>query len=223
MLSAVLHQAARHGGLHVFNVFSRRLRGGPPPPPAPDFSCRRLRGAELPARCRGDLCVGAFVDGELVGYAWYAYAEAPHVNGVRVRVPPHAIYRFRVYVLPAYRGRGVAPYLYAAADPLVARPGRSVVVTCVSLQNLPSSAASRSSGDSLVGWLAYWQSGERFIAARSPAVQSFGLEFCAAPARESAGRADAPMAADRSRQTHRRPSAPRQATRAIARGSGRLP
>jgi GNAT superfamily N-acetyltransferase len=218
MLSAVLHQAARHGGLHVFNVFSRRLRAAPPAPPGPGFACRRLREEELPARRRGDVCVGAFIDGELVGYAWYAYAEAPHVNGVRVRVPPHAIYRFRVFVLPAFRGRGVAPYLFAAADPLVAKPGRSVVVTCVPLQNLASAAASRRGGDSLLGWLGYWHSGERFIAARSPAVRSCGLEFCFAPAREPAVQADVRTAEDRSRQKHRRPSAPRRATKAIARG-----
>jgi GNAT superfamily N-acetyltransferase len=222
MLSPVLHQAARHGGVHILNVFSRRLRSDPPPP-APNVTCRRLREEELPARCKGEVCVGAFVDGELVGYAWYAYDDAPHVKGVRVRVPAHAIYRFKVYVLPAYRGRGVAPFLYAAADRLVARPGRTTVVTCVALQNLPSLAASRRSGETLLGWLGYWQSGERFSAARSPAVQSFGLEFYFARARERAGQADARTAGDHSRQTRHTPSLPRPATRAIAKGPGSLP
>jgi GNAT superfamily N-acetyltransferase len=181
--ATLMHQVSRRAGLHVLHVFSRRLR----PVPAPRLagvSCRVLQHREL-GRRPGDVCVGVFVDGEPAGYAWYAYEDAPHVNGVRVRIPPHLIYRFKVYVLPAYRGRGLAPYLYRAADELVARPGRERVVTCVAVQNLSSVIASVRAGDIPHGLLAYWQWRRHFVAVHSPATLDLGLNFYRAPAAES--------------------------------------
>ncbi len=182
IVSAVMHQAARRAGLHVFHVFARRLGARAPLPPAPEVTCRRLTDEELGPRRAGDLCVGVFVGGEPAGYAWYAYDDAPHVDGVRVRIPPNAIYRFKVFVLPAYRGRGLAPYLYRAADPLVARPGRERVITCVAVQNLSSVIASMRGRDLPHGFLGYWQTRKRFFALHSPATRDLGLRFYRAPA-----------------------------------------
>jgi len=195
MLAALLNQAERRGGLHVFRVFHRRLGAASAPPAAPGLECRRLSGAELLALCadpalelreamvrtalaRGDACVGAFLEGRLAGYAWFAYGEAPHVNGVRVQVPARAIYRFKTFVRPACRGRGIAPFLYAAADAIVARPGRESVVNCIALQNRASIAAALKSGDAACGYLAYWQARGRFLALHSRKVAALGLRFC---------------------------------------------
>lgn len=194
MLAACLNQAARRGGLHVFRVFHRRLGAAAAPPPAPGLQCRRLPGEELIALCsdkalelreemvrdalaRGDACVGAFLEGRLAGYAWFAYEQAPHVNGVRVQVPARAIYRFKVFVPVACRGRGIAPALFAAADAIVARPGRESVVNCIALQNGASIAASLKSGDAALGHLAYWQGRGRFFALHSRSVAALGLRF----------------------------------------------
>jgi len=194
MLAALLNQAERRGGLHVFRVFHRRLGAASAPPPAPGLECRRLSGGELLALCadpalelreamvratlaRGDACVGAFLEGRLAGYAWFAYDEAPHVNGVRVQVPARAIYRFKAFVRPACRGRGIAPFLYAAADAIVARPGRESVVNCIAAQNGASIAASLKSGGAPLGWLAYWQGRGRFFALHSRSVAALGLRF----------------------------------------------
>jgi GNAT superfamily N-acetyltransferase len=195
MLAALLNQAERRGGLHVFRVFHRRLGAASAPPQSPGLECRRLSGGELLSLCadpalelreamvraalaRGDACVGAFLEGRLAGYAWFAYDEAPHVNGVRVQVPARAIYRFKTFVRPACRGRGIAPFLYAAADAIVARPGRESVVNCIALQNRASIAASLKSGDAAFGYLAYWQARGCFFALHSRRVAALGLRFC---------------------------------------------
>lgn len=194
LLEGLVHQAARRGGLHVFQVLCRRLGAVPAGALPRELACRRLREDELLSRCadpalelgegmvrdailRGDECVGAFSGGELAGYAWFSYGDAPHVNGVRVSVPAEAIYRYKAFVLPARRGRGIAPFLYAAADALVARPGRRYVVNCVAVQNAGSIAASRRSGDALLGYLGYWQAGGRFLAIHTREVKAFGLRF----------------------------------------------
>ena len=189
-----MHQAARRGGLHVFGAYYRGLGAAAAGVPAPGLTCRRLRREELisfcadpeldlregmvrPALLRGDACVGAFAGGELAGYAWFAYGDAPHLNGVRVSVPAHAVYRFKAFVRPACRGRGIAPFLYGAADGIVARPGRRYVVNCIALHNGPSIAASLRSGDGPLGHLGYWQAGRRFFALRAREVELFGLRL----------------------------------------------
>jgi GNAT superfamily N-acetyltransferase len=177
-------------------VYQRRLGARAPAAPPPGLACRRLGEAELISYCAdpelelheemvfsGNTCIGAFSGGELAGYAWFAYEDAPHVNGVRVRVPAQAIYRFKTFVRPAWRGRGVAPFLYRSADGIVARPGRSCVVNCIAVQNRASVAASRRSGDALLGYLAYWQAGSRFLALHTPEVEALGLRFHIAPTR----------------------------------------
>ncbi|MGQ0544164.1 MAG: hypothetical protein ACT4P3_02385 [Betaproteobacteria bacterium] len=147
LLSTLMHQAARRGGLHVFGVYYRRLGAAAARALVPRLSSRRLGEAELLAK------------------------------GVRVRVPEQAIYRFKAFVRPARRGRGIAPFLYGAADELVAMPGRRYVVNCIAVQNAPSVAASLRSGDAPLGRLGYWQTRKRFFALHSPGVDSFGLKF----------------------------------------------
>lgn len=190
LLNTVMHHAARRCGLHVFGVYFRRLGVAAARVCSEGLHVRALGEAELLACCAdpelelresivrsGHTCVGAFSGGVLAGYAWFAYDEAPHVHGVRVRVPRQAIYRFKTFVRPAWRGRGIAPFLYGAADELVARPGRGYVVNCIALQNTPSIAASLRSGDAPLGRLGYWQAGGRFLALHSPGVEDFGLRF----------------------------------------------
>jgi GNAT superfamily N-acetyltransferase len=184
-----MHLAARRAGLHVLGVYCRRL-GAAAGVCNEDLHVRALDETELLAYCAdpelelresmvrsGNTCIGAFSGDALAGYAWFAYDDAPHVNGVRVRVPRHAIYRFKTFVRPAWRGRGIAPFLYGAADELVARPDRGYVVNCIALQNAPSIAASLRSGDAPLGHLGYWQAGRRFLALHARGVQAFGLRF----------------------------------------------
>ena len=189
LLNTLMHHAARRGGLHVLGVYCRRL-GAAAAVYTRDLHVRALGETELLAYCAdpglelresmvrgGNTCIGAFSGDVLAGYAWFAYDDAPHVNGVRVRVPGQAIYRFKTFVRPAWRGRGIAPFLYGAADEFVARPGRGYVVNCIALQNAPSIAASLRSGDAPLGRLGYWQAGRRFLALHAREVRAFGLRF----------------------------------------------
>jgi GNAT superfamily N-acetyltransferase len=193
LYGALLHQLGRRGGLHVLRVYSRPL-GVAPSGAGPGLELRVLGAAELVAHARdptlelreamirdaagrGDLCFGALDGGVLVGYVWFSYARASHVDGIWVQVPPRAVYRYKSFVRPAFRGRGIAAALYGAADAAVARPGRDIVVDCVHLQNFASMAATLKTGSRPLGALAYWQAGRWFIALHSAAVRRLGLRF----------------------------------------------
>lgn len=189
-----MHQAARHGDMHVLRVFARPLRDAARSAPLPGVDVRPLgeeelvawrRDPELDLRegmirevyRRGDRCLGALYGAALVGYVWFAYGIAPHVDGIWVKVPPRVVYRFKAFVRASYRGRGIAPALYDAADPLIAKPGLDTVVDCIALQNRPSIAATLRSGSRPLGAVGYWRVGSRFLSFHSPAVRRLGLRF----------------------------------------------
>jgi ribosomal protein S18 acetylase RimI-like enzyme len=191
---ALLHQAARRGGLQLLRVFSRPLRPAERGAPPAGLELRLLGEDELVAHSRdpslelreamiraqyrrGGVCLGVLDGALLAGYVWFAYDVAPHGEGIAVEVPPRAVYRYKALVRPAYRGRGIAPALYRAADFHVAREGRETVVSCIAPQNRASVAATLKSGSRPLGLLGYWRAGRLFAAYHSPAVRRLGLRF----------------------------------------------
>jgi len=194
----LMNQAAKRGRLHVVRVFSRPLDRAARSAPPPGLELRPLGVEELvsysrepaldlreamirEAMQRGDRCLGALDGAALVGYVWFAYAIAPHVEGIWVRVPPRAVYRFKAFVRPSYRGRGIAAALYGVADPIVGKPGVDTVVDCIAVQNAPSIAATLKSGSRPLGTLVYWRASRWFLSLHSPSVRRLGLQFYLAP------------------------------------------
>ena len=190
-----MHQLARHGGLHVFRVFHRRIDPSAPWRFPEHYDLALLSRADAVAQCgdpalelseasvraayeRGGACIGAWRGAQLAGYVWFAFDTAPHLQGVWVEVPPHAIYRYKAFVRPEHRGKGLAPGLYRFADRVFADRGREVVVNCIATHNVLSIAASRRSGAQPLGYLGYWLRGERYVSFHSRAVRRFGLRFC---------------------------------------------
>ena len=189
-----MHQLVRHGGVQVFRVFHRALDTSAPRPLDAGYDIGAMTEAEVVAECqdpvldlsetsvrtayaRNGLCIGARQRGALVGYVWFAFETAPHLNGVRVQVPSRAIYRYKAFVRPAHRGKGIAPAMYRYADRVFCDRGRQAVVNCIATHNFASIAASLRSGAQALGHLGYWKSGRRFVSFHSRAVRELGLRF----------------------------------------------
>jgi len=111
---------ARHAGLRVFRVFGRRLEAETRA--AARHDCRFLAEREVLELCadasldlgprkveaafrRGELCAGAFEDGKLAGYCWFALSAAPHMDRAWLEFRPDVVYTYKSYVRPACRGR----------------------------------------------------------------------------------------------------------------------
>jgi GNAT superfamily N-acetyltransferase len=187
-----MHQLDRRAGLNIFRVLTKSFAPASVVKLA-GMEVRTLDTEQLLAHCspeldltrnmvqeaarRGDVCVGALSSGELAGYVWFARHEAPHIRGVWVRVPERAIYRYKAFVRPGYRGRRIAPALDAFAERLFQASGRDCLVTCIATHNFPALRASKVSGARKLGYLGYWQAGNRFIAFHSAAVRRLGLRF----------------------------------------------
>ena len=69
------------------------------------------------ALARGDVCIGAFEDNELVAYTWRALrGPVPHTGGWEVIWDPGLMYRYKAYTSPAYRGLHIHDVLSKAID-----------------------------------------------------------------------------------------------------------
>jgi GNAT superfamily N-acetyltransferase len=189
-----MEQAGHRLGLYVFRVLRTPLEPGASQEARPGLVVRLAPESELAACAtdpalelsaprireafrRGDVCVGAFLEGKLVGYVWFAYRTAQHVKGVWVDFPDEAIYRYKSFVRPEHRGKRIAALLYHRADEIFERAGRRYVLLCIETHNYASIAAATRGGATPLGWFAYWQAGRRLFALCSRGVERAGLRF----------------------------------------------
>ena len=136
---------------------------------------------------RGEVCIGAFHERSLVGYVWFAHQRAPHLDGVWMAFDSRAVYIYRAFVLPSYRGRGIAPALYGAGDPLFRSQGRGSALLCIGLGHAASFAAARRSGARTVGYGAYFRAGRVLLQLRTPGAVRAGYRFYLPPERPLSG------------------------------------
>jgi GNAT superfamily N-acetyltransferase len=182
----------RRFGLFSFRVQVRRLDARPLPLPegvaigiipaheASRFSSPGLEVDEHKAAAafaRGEVCVGALHEDRLVGYAWFALAAAPHVDGVWMDFNRSAVYTYRAFVKVEFRGRGIASALYRFADARFIAAGRRFAILCIDSANRSSLAAARKSGARSAGRAGYWQAFGRFIGFRSTGAAGAGFRF----------------------------------------------
>ena len=198
MIAKLASRALSHAGIHAWQVFARRLGAGPLAAPGvelrfapadqlrsqwsdaePEFKFTEAKARD--AFARGEVCVGAFHGTRLVGYAWYAVEQAPHWNGLWMDFDRRAVYIYRAFVTPRYRGRGIAPALFRFADRLFLERGREIAVLCIAADNKPSLAAARRSGAHSVGYCAYWHGTGRFFSLRASGVRHVGFRFYLPP------------------------------------------
>jgi GNAT superfamily N-acetyltransferase len=189
----VAGRLARHAGLRLFRLFSRRIEWLPGlVPPGLELHallqaelldfCRHpeldlRRGAVAAAFARGDFCVAAFDRGVIAGYCWLAFAPLPHLDGVWVKFDRRVAWTYKSLVLPSYRGKGIAPALYRFADAECEERDCDRSVICVESHNRPSIGAALRAGYAPSGYGSYLLRGSRLATWSSPAAVRHGVSF----------------------------------------------
>lgn len=180
-------------GIRFFRFFDREIHPGSPPRHATlELSyatelqlvdlCGRaeldLRTASVAAAFeRGDVCVVAYEGGRLAGYCWLAFAPLPHLDGVWVRFAADAVWTYKSLVLPAFRGRGIAPLLYRFADQRCLERQRRCSVICVESHNASSISAALKAGYAHAGSAGYLRRGGLFFDWYSTPIRRDGASF----------------------------------------------
>jgi GNAT superfamily N-acetyltransferase len=168
----IAKRLSRHAGIYVSRVVVRPLAGCDAPLPPGEIRCRLVKAEELRCWCldpaleltdeqisaafaRGDLCVGAYDGERLIGYEWLGFGPTPHVDGLWVQFSPSDCYMYKKFVLPAYRGHGIAALLDATADDSAALHERERIVCFIDLQNWTSWRSARRGLSRAAGYIGY--------------------------------------------------------------------
>lgn len=108
------------------------------------------------AIARGDHCLASRDGDRVVGYLWVSRERLLRDEGVVVRLPPDSEYRYKVFVRPECRGRGIAPRMYRSADRLAASEGVAQAFLCIGPDNTASIASAVKSGARRIGFVLVW-------------------------------------------------------------------
>jgi len=126
-----------------------------------DFShdpALQLDGARIKdLLARGEICVGATVDGKLVAYHWRAFSVTPHdyKNNIWVDFNADAGYGHKSLTLPAYRGKHIISSLMAIGDNYCLDKGKTLAIAFIETDNYPSLRAGKRAGNRVVGYASY--------------------------------------------------------------------
>ena len=119
--------------------------------------------------------------GQLVAYCWFAFAPAPHLDGVWADFHRQGVWIYKSLVLPSHRGRGIAPALYRFTDGPCLERGRSFSICCIESHNRPSIAAIRRAGYEPAGYAGYLRRGRKVLPVTSPAASRMEVRFFIPP------------------------------------------
>jgi ribosomal protein S18 acetylase RimI-like enzyme len=135
----------------------------------------------LAALRRGDLCIGVTENGARVGYIWFAFGRAPHIDGAWVQFGSRTRYLYKAFVRPSYRGRRISAELYSRASEICPRRGKTLGVLVVDVDNIKSLRASTRAGWIQVGYAGFMRFLGLLFPFRSLGTRSFGLRFGGPP------------------------------------------
>ena len=186
----------RHLGINVVRVFERELgRAARIDSACSNLECHVLSEAEAVGQCgdaelelnegfvraayaNGGVCLGAFVEGRMVGYNWLGYSATLIAEGVCVEFGQALRYSYKSFVRPAYRGRRIVQALHRLADEPALQRGRKFAMNFVHTDNLPSIASLEHAGSRTVGYALFARCFGSVLSFSSTGARRRGIRFC---------------------------------------------
>jgi GNAT superfamily N-acetyltransferase len=129
------------------------------------------------AMSRGDYCVAAFDQAQMVAWAWASFDLAPHGDGLWVKVEPPYSYGYKWYTKPEYRGRGIILQLTVLRDKIGREAGRTHNIGFVETHNYASWRSTRRLGSHMVGYAGYFKLFGKPYPFRTPGVVKHSFRF----------------------------------------------
>lgn len=109
------------------------------------------------AKKNGDDCIGAFVQGELCGFVWYATQPTDFDNGFTAECHRDFAYGYKGLTLPLSRGRSVQKWIQRCAGAHYRRQGKRGTLVAIDSVNFASRRATEGAGARRVGYFAWWR------------------------------------------------------------------
>jgi hypothetical protein len=115
------------------------------------------------ALAKGNRCFGAFIDGQLCAFAWYAENPTVHSVGVRTVFDPQYVYSYKSLTLTEYRGNHLVPRIKNHALAFFQKRGKRGIICTIASNNFRSRRSAGRVGARPVGYYAYFMAGTRFF------------------------------------------------------------
>ena len=104
-------------------------------------------------------------------------ALEPVDEHLRIAIPPRAMYRYKSFVLPRYRGRALLAGFNRLTDRDFIDAGKTTCVSYVDSHNFAMLRASARAGYRRAGFIALTEHPHRFRCWRSPGARALGVNF----------------------------------------------
>jgi hypothetical protein len=105
----------------------------------------------------GDECLGAFADGELCGFVWYATQPTDFDNGFTAECHRDYAYGYKGLTLPLSRGRSVQKAIQRYAGGHYRQRGKRGTLVAIDSVNFASRRATVGAGGRRVGYFAWFR------------------------------------------------------------------
>ena len=123
------------------------------------------------------LCHAAFVENQMVAYAWRSQSSAPHNKWVGVQVEQGLSYGFKAHTHPNFRGLGLYAAITAAEYETAQKRELRSGVSFTQWRNTPSINADRRLGNRRVGIAGIIRMGSLVYCLHSPGAKAAGFRF----------------------------------------------
>lgn len=126
-------------------------------------------GLDLPrshieqALANQDRCIGAYLDGQLCSYAWYAHNPSTSSNRLLTSFSSDYAYAYKNLTLPAYRGRGIQRWVKNYALALYQAEGKKGVIVAIDSNNFSSRRTTAAVGAKVKAYYAYFLGKKRYV------------------------------------------------------------
>lgn len=145
-------------------------------------------GYELPrqfvaqARTNGDTCFGAFIDGVLCAYAWYAHQPCTFASGLTASFDPRYAYAYKSLTLPNQRRQNLQRWLKFYIFEYYRSRNKAGLLVAIDSQNFASRRSTLSVGATRAGLWAYTLNGEHYRGWGTRRCKATGFKLSAPPA-----------------------------------------
>ncbi|MEM7101273.1 MAG: hypothetical protein AAF541_23640 [Pseudomonadota bacterium] len=102
---------------------------------------------------RGDVCIGYFVEGQLVSYFWCGFNQVPAEAGLVAEMGDGYSYAYKAQTLKDFRGQRLQEVLTHHNDHLLLENGLEQNIEYIDFANLPQRSASARYGNRTVGYI----------------------------------------------------------------------
>lgn len=129
------------------------------------------------AFARGEICVAALYNGDIVSYVWRSFTATPHMDGVWVDFKKGYRFGYKAFTRPKFRKKRLQHAVTLFTDKLMLERGISQGIGVVATHNYASLISDAKRGNECIGYAGYFKLFGKIIPFRTNGAKKHGFRF----------------------------------------------